>query len=125
MNAFDEAERRKKRLTEGQQLFIKIMRSILNNEDEAALELVRERIRKYNTGYNNLAVIFHNQGRIEEALEMLLGNSTFLTDNALTLQSQDLEDYAAEQRIDAENLEEGDWARQRKEMRSSQTKALY
>ncbi len=69
LNAFDEAERRKKRLTEGQQLFIKIMRTILNNEDKAALELVRERIRKYNTGYNNLAVIFHNQGMIEEAYE--------------------------------------------------------
>ena len=69
LNAFDEAERRKERLTERQQLFIEIQRAILDNEDEAALELVLKRIKRYNTGYNGLAVIFHNLGRTAEAYE--------------------------------------------------------
>ncbi len=74
---------------------------------------------------NQLAVALRDQGKIAEALEMLLSNSAFLSSNALKLGSEELEDYAKQQRLDADNLDEESWARQRKENSHSAVKALY
>jgi Ca-activated chloride channel homolog len=74
---------------------------------------------------NMYASDLRDQGRIAEALEVLFQNADFLTSNARLFNSQDLDDYATQQRIDADNLEEKDWNQQRKEMRYGAVKSLF
>ncbi len=74
---------------------------------------------------NMLASALRSEGRIADALEVLLSNSAYLTTNAIRLESEELEEYAAEQKVAAEKLDEKDWDEQGKVMRESQIKALY
>ncbi len=70
---------------------------------------------------NQRAVALRDAGQIEEAKEVLGKNVYYLRSNATGLDSQKLEDYAAENESDAGNLEGASWGRQRKVMRESQT----
>ncbi len=74
---------------------------------------------------NMQASLLRDQGRIAEALELLLRNADFLAENALRFNSQDLQAYSLQQEIDAQNLDDTNWDRQRKEMEFNAVKALY
>ncbi len=74
---------------------------------------------------NMLASALRSEGRVAEALEVLLSNSAYLSTKAIMLESEVLEEYAAEQKADAEKLEEKDWDEQGKVMREAQVKSLY
>jgi len=74
---------------------------------------------------NMLASALRSKGRVAEALEVLHSNSAFLASNARILNSMELEEYAAEQKADAEKMGDEDWDEQGKVMRESQVKSLY
>jgi Ca-activated chloride channel family protein len=67
------------------------------------------------------ALALRDQGQVQQARQMLIGNSTYLRSNAAALGSDKLESYAVENGKDADAVEQGDWTVQRKSMRESQT----
>lgn len=69
---------------------------------------------------NKLAVELRDKGRIEEAQNMLTLNAGYLQDNGAMLNSTDLKIYSEKNTIDARNLDESNWNRQRKAMRYNQ-----
>ncbi len=74
---------------------------------------------------NMQASLLRDQGRIAEALELLLQNADFLAENSIRFNSQDLQDYSLQQQIDAQNLDDENWDRQRKAMEFNAVKSLY
>jgi Ca-activated chloride channel family protein len=74
---------------------------------------------------NDKAVQLRDEGRVEEAKQILLGNTerlnTIAQDEALPSESRSkLQAYAEQNAFDAEAVEEEDWGRQRKQMRETQ-----
>lgn len=65
---------------------------------------------------NKLAMKLRDQGKIDEARKALLKNRSFLREEAVKLECEDLAEYAEVQKEDAENLEGADWTRRRKRM---------
>jgi len=74
------------------------------------------------TERNMMAVSLRDQGRVEEAQQVLIDNADFLASNAARLDSEQLEDLARSNRADADNLSPEEWARNRKLMRATQEK---
>jgi Ca-activated chloride channel family protein len=66
---------------------------------------------------NEKAVALRDQGKVEEAREVLITNNYFLESNALRYDSDALQQEAVSQTLDAQSLEGQDWAKQRKEMK--------
>ena len=79
----------------------------------AAVEMVA-------TQNNRLALDLRDQGKVQEAWDVLTGNVSFLNSNALRLDSERLKDYAIANNDDAKNLDETHWKAQRKRMRAWQ-----
>jgi Ca-activated chloride channel family protein len=69
---------------------------------------------------NQRAVRLRDEGRIEEARQMLLGNGGILSQQAARYNSKELERYAYDNEFDAQNLDDKNWTRQRKSMREVQ-----
>jgi Ca-activated chloride channel family protein len=69
---------------------------------------------------NELAVTLRDEGKIKEARKILLDNAKFLAEEAAKYESESLEKLGHANRIDAENLDERSWNRQRKLMRGFQ-----
>ncbi len=72
------------------------------------------------TEANDRAVQLRDEGRVEEARELLLRNAQTLRESASKLAAPELDAYGAANEADAKALEKGDWDAQRKKMRSLQ-----
>jgi len=68
------------------------------------------------------AVKLRDSGRVEDARKLLEDNAAYLKERARALAEPALEGLAEEQARDAEAMTSGNWARQRKDMRSRQYK---
>ncbi len=72
---------------------------------------------------NNIkAMELRDQGKVEEAKQVLLSNGLFCEDNGKALGSKDLVQWGAFNTIDADNLDGAAWTRTRKAMRADQYK---
>jgi Ca-activated chloride channel family protein len=69
---------------------------------------------------NKLAVSLRDQGKIEEARQLLLSNAAYLGSNAGALKSKELEVYKKDQEEAASNLDPAQWNQQRKNSLSQQ-----
>ena len=69
---------------------------------------------------NQLAVRLRDEGNIEEARQTLWSNGRVLSEQAGRYQSDELNDYAGLNRLDAQNLNDDKWVPQRKSMREVQ-----
>lgn len=75
------------------------------------------------TDANKLATNLRDQGKVEEAKKVLVNNGRYLESNAARWESKALGDYAIEQRLDLENLDDDNkYNLRRKQMRASQFK---
>jgi Ca-activated chloride channel family protein len=74
---------------------------------------------------NMMATELRDQGKVEEAKQLLLMNSAFLSQQAAELQSEQLDSYAAENDEDSKKLSPKFWNARRKQMRDSQHKHQY
>ena len=75
------------------------------------------------TDANKLATNLRDQGKVEEAKKVLVNNGRYLESNAARWESKALGDYAIEQRLDLENLDDDiKYNLRRKQMRASQFK---
>ena len=75
------------------------------------------------TDANKLATNLRDQGKVEEAKKVLINNGRYLESNAARWESKALGDYAIEQRLDLENLDDDiKYNLRRKQMRASQFK---
>jgi Ca-activated chloride channel family protein len=74
------------------------------------------------TERNELALKLRDKGKMKQACELLTENEAYLKDNAVLYDSQKLKKYAEQQREDRYNMDEANWARQRKIMREQQFK---
>ncbi|MFC1795459.1 hypothetical protein ACFL3Q_17965, partial [Planctomycetota bacterium] len=72
------------------------------------------------TERNELALKLRDKGEMKQACELLFENEAYLKDNAVRYDSQKLKKYAEQQREDRDNMDEENWARQRKIMREQQ-----
>ncbi len=69
---------------------------------------------------NKMALQLRDQGEVKKAGEMLKSNASYLKEYGGKYQSRKLDEYAEDNRKDADNLDENNWTRQRKSMRASQ-----
>lgn len=69
---------------------------------------------------NRAAVALRDQGKVQEAEKVLLGNAGWLEDNARRYGSQRLNTYGKRNKEDAKNLEKKKWNKRRKSMRKLQ-----
>ncbi|MFW6161681.1 MAG: hypothetical protein ACODAJ_02875, partial [Planctomycetota bacterium] len=85
------------------------------NEDVmvAAVEMVA-------TERNKLAVRLRDQGKVEEAKEVLKDNVDYLASNAAKYDSDRLDRYGVANNEDLNNLDAANWKEQRKRMRDWQ-----
>lgn len=74
------------------------------------------------TKRNRTAVVLRDQGKIEEARNMLQMNSTYLEQSAKKYKSTKLKAFSADNVEDSKNLAPKRWRRQRKKMRRVQYK---
>jgi Ca-activated chloride channel family protein len=72
------------------------------------------------TERNKLAVSLRDQGKIDEAKEVLKDNVTYLTSNAAKYDSDRLDRYGVANNEDLNNLDAVNWREQRKRMRDWQ-----
>jgi Ca-activated chloride channel family protein len=87
------------------------------NTDHEAMVSIVEQIA---TTRNRLAMTLRDEGRVEEARDLLRTNATYLNDCGEKYNSQRLLDYGSANDGDARNLDAENWDRQRKEMQSWQ-----
>lgn len=83
-------------------------------------EVMVDAVEAIATEKNELAVSLRDEGKVQQAQQLLLDNSAFLKENAVRFGSQKLEAYGTSNEADAKNLEGDNWRRQRKVMRKSQ-----
>ncbi|MFP4057720.1 MAG: vWA domain-containing protein [Candidatus Brocadiia bacterium] len=69
---------------------------------------------------NALATRLRDEGKIEQARQLLLENAEFLGRNAAALESEQLRTLQKAQKDDADNLDAENWGEQRKKMRDRQ-----
>jgi Ca-activated chloride channel family protein len=74
---------------------------------------------------NKKAMILRDQGKIEAAQKALFSNSIYLNENADKFDSKELKDYGRQNSTDANNLDEKNYQRQRKEMQQTQEWIVY
>ncbi len=105
------------------------MNSAVSVTFEASEEVVAERMDKnvmaesvlqIANGLNALAVTLRDQGKTQQAKEILDKNAEYLTSNAIQLESKKLEERASDNKDQAGNLDEKNWSRSRKRMRGLQ-----
>ncbi len=72
------------------------------------------------TEANDRAVQLRDEGRVDEARQLLMDNAKQLRESASALAAPELEAYGAANEADAKALDKADWDAQRKKMRSLQ-----
>ena len=91
-------------------------------ERQTNLDVMADVIELIATERNELALKLRDKGKMKQACELLFENEAYLKDNAARYDSQKLKKYAEQQREDRYNMDEANWARQRKIMREQQFK---
>ncbi len=71
------------------------------------------------------AMRLRDEGKVEEARRTLQGNREYLDTNAQRFDSQKLREYGNQQTIDANNMDEEHWKRQRKEIQQLDSWKMY
>lgn len=71
---------------------------------------------------NEKAMKLRDDGNVEEAQQLLMGNGAYLTENADRWGSKELETFGMNNAIDADNLKGKAWVNTRKAMRADQSK---
>ena len=74
---------------------------------------------------NVLAMRLRDEGKVAEAKKVLTDNSMYLNDNASRYNSEKLRQYGTQQQIDASNLDEANWNKNRKNMQQTQNWEVY
>jgi len=92
-------------------------RLVEEKTDKVAMADIVEQIA---TDRNFTAMKLRDQGKIEEAKALLFGNAAYLNDMGNKYNSQRLLDYGVDNDGDGNNLDDANWARQRKDMQSRQ-----
>ena len=92
------------------------------NLDRTVMVDVTEQIA---TERNEYALTLRDQGKLEEARQVLTGNAAYLYENADLYQSDRLRSYGEQNGEAGRNLDEAGWLRQRKVMREQQAEKRY
>ncbi len=71
---------------------------------------------------NEKAMLLRDQGKIEEAKQLLLGNSAYCLDVSKKWGDEEIAEFGANNAIDADNLDGEAWGFTRKAMRADQFK---
>ncbi len=74
------------------------------------------------TERNELATQLRDEGKVEEAQKLLIMNAGYLQQQAVILESEELDSYGLENTKDAQNLSPSSWGSRRKAMRGNQYK---
>lgn len=96
--------------------FTSSKKEVENNRNSDVMTAVVELIA---TANNELAIKLRDQGRIRAARKLLLGNYSYLRDNADKFHSKRLREYSVSNKFDADNLTKN-WRVQRKRMKAYQ-----
>ncbi len=75
------------------------------------------------TEKSQLALVLRDEGKVDEARQMLQLNQAYVQTNADQYQSELLQELAVSNEEDSQKLEEKDWSATRKKMRETQTKS--
>jgi Ca-activated chloride channel family protein len=89
-------------------------------EEETNTAVMTAAVEQLAVKKNELAVKLRDKGKTKEARKILLDNAKFLAEEAAKYESESLEKLGHVNRIDADNLDEKSWKRQRKLMRGHQ-----
>ncbi|MBN1816732.1 MAG: VWA domain-containing protein [Sedimentisphaerales bacterium] len=103
------------------ELQVRFSNSAARVEEHINQVVMADVIRQIATERNELAVTLRDQGKVEEARQMLEMNTKYLYENAVRYNCEQLRDYGMANEYDAQNLDEMNWGRQRKIMRSVQS----
>jgi Ca-activated chloride channel family protein len=90
---------------------------VQKNEDKDVMISVVEQVA---TEKNEEATQLRDEGKIEEAQELLQDNAAYLERNAQAYQAPQLQSLGEQNRQDADAVDDADWNRQRKVMREKQ-----
>jgi Ca-activated chloride channel homolog len=93
--------------------------AVAAKEDKAVMAAAVELIA---TDNNDRAVALRDAGNIAEARQLLEDNARYLAREGSRLGSTSLVDYGLANSVDAQNLDDGRWERQRKSMRDTQSR---
>ena len=100
---------------------VKFTQSRETAEKNVDRETMEAAVLQVATEKNEQAVLLRDEGKIDEAKEILENNAEYLKANAAALGSEVLEDYGAMNAEDASTLEsEEEWKASRKKMRDQQ-----
>jgi len=94
---------------------------VAGSEDRDVMIAVVEQIA---TEQNQFALILRDEGKIEEARQLLLKNNAYVQTNADQYDSTVLQKIADTNKEDSEKLEDKDWSTRRKMMREIQSKSI-
>ena len=90
------------------------------NENRDVMVAVVEQIA---TRQSEVALALRDQGELEKAQAVLTENAAFIAQKAVDLDSEELQELAESNRVDAQGLEGAEWEKSRKRMRESQAKS--
>lgn len=89
-------------------------------EQNENAEVMVEAVSQIGNDRNEEALRLRDEGKVQEAQQVLHSNEQWLGQNAAKYESEQLQEEAQEQAEDAANLDEQDWDRQRKIMKEKQ-----
>ena len=92
---------------------------VVEQRDKIVLEAATMQVA---TARNELATKLRDEGKVEEAQQLLIFNAQYLDQQAGELQSEELDHYSLENYKDSENLDASSWGSRRKAMRGYQYK---
>jgi Ca-activated chloride channel family protein len=97
--------------------FTRSERAVIDNRDD---DTTADVVFQTATETNAQAVQLREEGRVEEAEELLRDNAGYLSEYGEELQDERLNEYALQNSMDADDLYTEDWETQRKAMRDEQ-----
>ena len=91
-------------------------------ERELNKKVMESAVEQIAVSHNDRAVKLRDEGKVEEARQVLESNTRYLEDKADYLESKKLRDYGKLNKADAKNLNQKNWSWQRKTMKKEQYK---
>jgi Ca-activated chloride channel family protein len=99
--------------------------SLAKADDSVNRDVMEAAVLQVATERNKLATDLRDQGKADEARVILVSNGAYLKTNGERYKSKLLIQYSIDNDSDAKNLDEVNWARQRKDMRSYQEQNVH
>ncbi len=93
--------------------------------DSIRKPVMADAIMQVATAQNELATKLRDDGKVEQARQLLVDNAALLKREGEQLESQELKDYYRSNVDDADSLDESSWSGRRKSMRDAQYKNRY